>query len=260
MSNLTSTQFLTPTKDQGLQILRVVFTIWILLYHSFNEYILKGAFNIQPHEELEFMRGITNLVLQGFMFISGLLLARGYFNKGKYHDRGKFIKDKFKRLLIPYLFWSLALVVFYNVSGYEVICGAKHLWFLLCLFDLMVMSIIILPALNKTSKIVDIIICTFVLILPAVINQLNFRFVLGLKTSIIYLPSFMVGLFIVKYHLDELFVKMHKLTFYIITSLIFAGATVSIMANSLPYGSLYLHIPYYLAPPRFICADYQMLN
>lgn len=183
-------------KDYGIQILRVVFTVWILFYHSFNEYFLQNPFDIQPHYELEFMRGITNIVLQGFMFISGLLLARGYFNMGKYRNRWEFIKDKAKRLLVTYLFWSLALVVLYNVSGYEVLCGAKHLWFLLCLFDLMILAILTLPALVKTNKFVDSALYFFILFCPAVLNKLNFSPFLGISTSIIYLPSFLVGIYI----------------------------------------------------------------
>lgn len=249
MTDTSTTLTVGQPKDYGIQILRVVFTLWILLYHSFNEYFLKNPFNIQPHYELEFMRGITNLVLQGFMFISGFLLAKGYFRKGKYRNRLSFVKDKAKRLLFPYLFWSLALVIFYNVPTYEVICGAKHLWFLLSLFDLMVLSTILLPAIVNSHKIIDFTIFMVVLFIPPILNKINLPYIFGLKTSIAYLPSFLLGIFIVKYLFDKRFIQMNRLRFGLLTSIIFVCAVTAVLSRSLPYGSLYLHLPYYFAPP-----------
>lgn len=76
-------------RDVAISILRVVFTIWILFYHSINEYFLSNPFEIHVHSELEFTQGITNVVLSGFMFISGLLIARSYFyRQGMNINRG----------------------------------------------------------------------------------------------------------------------------------------------------------------------------
>lgn len=100
-------------KDTSISRLRVLFTIWILIYHSWNEYIL-GTPNIHQIEDLEILRGITNLVLEGFVFISGFLVATGYFNLGKYEDKAKFIKGKIRRILLPYLGWALLGTLIYS--------------------------------------------------------------------------------------------------------------------------------------------------
>ncbi len=88
--------------DHNISRLRVLFTLYIVLYHSVDDYFLGHMDTIHPHEELEFLRGITNFVLQGFVFISGFLMARGFFCYGKYSNKFKFFIDKTQRLLIPY--------------------------------------------------------------------------------------------------------------------------------------------------------------
>lgn len=42
---------------------------------------------------------------------------------------------------------------------------------------------------------------------------------------------------------------MSALKFYGITSTVFIFAIIVVLSKSLPYGSLYMHIPYYFTPP-----------
>lgn len=193
-------------KDYNISRLRVIFIIWILIWHSVNGYVLRDSLvDIHYHEELEFLRGITNLVLQGFVFVSGLLFARGYVLRGKYSDTRKFIIDKVKRLLLPYMFWCLALYVLYSVPMMNIICGAKHLWFLLMLFDVFVLAIFAMPFLVKsTIKTDTCLMIMFCVLLPAITMQIHYiPNVLGLKTALSYLPPFLIGIIYVKYDFDN---------------------------------------------------------
>lgn len=102
---------MSTTKDFNISRLRVAFTIWILIYHSANQYFIQNPlFDIHVHEGLNFIRGITSLVLQGFVFISGILMARGFLLRGKYRDKVHFCIDKAKRLLIPYLIFGGGII------------------------------------------------------------------------------------------------------------------------------------------------------
>ncbi len=88
LSSVKNNLATTMPRDFAISILRVVFTIWILFYHSINEYFLSTPFDIHSIPELEFTQGVTNVVLSGFMFISGLLITRSYFYRQGKHQSG----------------------------------------------------------------------------------------------------------------------------------------------------------------------------
>lgn len=78
----------------------------------------------------------TNLPV--FLMLSGYLYAYLLFVRGKYGDARQFVWGKTKRLLIPYVFWALMLIMFFPLEHH---CLANlpvnfcHLWFLLMLFE-----------------------------------------------------------------------------------------------------------------------------
>lgn len=233
--------------DFNISILRVLFTLWILFFHSFNEYLYPDSgFNIHYHENLEFLRGITNVVLYGFAFISGLLMARGYIYKNKYRNKWLFCFDKCGRLLLPYIFWSLILIIFFRVTWYQVFCGAKHLWFLLMLFDIMLAAVFVMPIIVKTGKYTDISILATLSLLPTLIGKYDIiPYVLGVKNAISYTMPFVIGILVIKYRLEDYFKQLPKLPFYCISIVVITCAILSILTPSMPMGSLYMNIPLY---------------
>lgn len=250
-------------KDYNISRLRVIFIIWILIWHSVNGYVLQDSLvDIHYHEELEFLRGITNLVLQGFVFVSGLLFARGYILKGKYTDTKKFIIDKVKRLLVPYVFWCLALYLLYSVPLMNIIYGAKHLWFLLMLFDVFVLAIFAMPFIVKSSTKSDIcIMIVFCVLLPAIIMQIHsIPNVLGWKTALAYIPPFLIAIIYVKYDINKWLNRIGGGKFGTLFMMISMITLMFIFSKYLPFGALYMHLPNYLFLPLFYSLFWRMFG
>lgn len=80
---------------------------------------------------------IINVAMPMFTFISGYLFEYLFKNKGKYRDFLSFIKNKVKRLLLPYLIFGIIFMITTNdFRPYDLIFkGAYwHLWYLPRLF------------------------------------------------------------------------------------------------------------------------------
>lgn len=236
------------SKDYCVSRLRVVFTIWILLYHSWNEYILNDVrFNIHQIPSLEIIKSITFLVLKGFVFISGILLAKGFFERGKYQNKTKYCLDRGKRLLLPYFFWSFFGVLIYPTPPHNIVYGWQHLWFLLMLFDVSVIGIVIIPLLRKSNYIVDAIFLYSLIVLSAVLNKCDFiQNYLGIKGAVGYMTSFFFGVICVKYKLCDKLANSTKWIFYPIFMTVTTLTLIVMLCQSIPFGSFYDSIPGYM--------------
>ncbi len=234
------------TRDYGLSILRVAFIVWIVVFHSLNWYVSMNPFDIHIHPSLEFIMGITIMVLFGFMYISGMLFAKGYF-AGKYRDKQRFLAKKSKRLLVPYIFWAVCLVLLYSVSWMDVICGAKHLWFLLCLFDLMVIHVFLMPLIAKTSRFIDFVLLSCYLVFVIVTYFIEIPNLLRLQTAIRYMPAFLVGIYVIKYNLVKCLMEIGRFKFYVLTAVVIAAQVIIIVSPILRFATLYMCVPHCLA-------------
>lgn len=87
--------------------------------------------------------------VEGFTLISGYIYYYIKYEKEGYQDFRKYIKNKFKRLLVPYiaisLFWVIPIrTFFYSYSLIDVVKdyalgeSPSQLWFLLMLFNVFV--------------------------------------------------------------------------------------------------------------------------
>lgn len=93
------------------------------------------------------MRFIYSFHMPLFMFVSGAVYHRCIL-AGKYKEIPKFVVKKFRRLMIPYLFWGICWVtpvmvllgfteqspLKYIVEGILLCRNSRHLWFLWALF------------------------------------------------------------------------------------------------------------------------------
>ena len=236
--------------DNNISRLRVLFTVYILFYHSVDDYFLGHLDTIHPHEELEFLRGITNFVLQGFVFISGFLMARGFFCYGKYSNKFKFFIDKTQRLLIPYFVGGALLCALYSVSWTEVFYGAKHLWFLLMLFDVMLVAVFSFTLLKESNRLVDVSIFFILIILSSFVHKYSdLPNLFGWQTALSYIPAFLTGTFMVKYKFDEKLLNMRKIIFYSSFYIVLIFAVSFVFMQSLPFGLFYMHLPNYALLP-----------
>lgn len=141
--------------------------------HSTRMYTGYGA--ISGYEVNKVLKSITEFIygfhMPLFIALSGFVFAM-CIDIGKYRDKKKFVINKFKRLVIPYLFFGILyvapIVVLLNITNdsYFVYCvrdiifgqDSRHLWFLTTLFLIFMVAMFLKPRDLKTS-IVTIFIC-----------------------------------------------------------------------------------------------------
>ena len=126
-----------------ITIMRAILALLIVFMHSFTCYNggwaePKGFIQIPLYKWLS--RFSFAFTLQGFVFISGYLFAFQRITLNREEKFKKLIYNKFKRLIIPSIIFSVVyFVVFYEYKGvlravYEIINGCGHMWYLPMLF------------------------------------------------------------------------------------------------------------------------------
>lgn len=225
--------------DYNLSRLRVIFTIWIVFFHSFNELTkIPPSYSINHHAGLEWIQDLTTLVLQGFVFISGVLHWGGYFYKGKYRKKSVFINDKAHRLLLPYAIWTLLLIALYSVGITEAVCGAKHLWFLLMMFDVMVLATVILPITAKAKVYADMLILVCLIATSFVVPKISVPNILGVKSCAEYLPAFFIGVLFAKYNIARKLDNMRTVPICALFVLAIVSCAVITNISNMPFVSI----------------------
>lgn len=124
-------------KLQNIVILRSFAIIAVVLYHSYCPWMSSWNWYECPIRNLYSFIFETILVgrMPLFVLVSGYLFSYLYFARGKYHSFVDFIKNKFKRLLVPCIVFTGLLCVCLQVNYMFVfIYGGYHLWFLKMLF------------------------------------------------------------------------------------------------------------------------------
>lgn len=132
--------------------LRVIATLLVVFYHTICPYttiwacpdICKVNF-IQVFAEF-----LNNVHLPLFFTISGYLFARKI-HSGQILEIREFIKQKVKRLVVPFMFWSIiSTLIFPNQGLFQfVLYGASYLWFLGSLFLIFMFFIFFVDALTR---------------------------------------------------------------------------------------------------------------
>lgn len=144
-----------------------------------------------------------------FVFISGFLYGYMYLERGKYRNVQSFLINKFQRLLIPYFFWGILMIVSMpkvQITWINVFTGVCHLWFLMMLFEIFVIMVLFnhLIRVEFSTKYMDfaIIIVSFML-LYVWKNITTHHYALGIEATLYYLPAFLVGFYYAKYRRDN---------------------------------------------------------
>ena len=136
-------------KNYGLlldvAIIRPILVVLVVFYHAFAIY--SGGWDpIDGFPEIRAYWWLDKLsyafMLELFVFISGYVFGYQVRIKGKNYLLGKkLFVNKFKRLIIPSIFFSLLyLLLFQNVNQpigetlYDILSGVAHMWFLPMLF------------------------------------------------------------------------------------------------------------------------------
>ena len=123
--------------------IRLILILLLVVYHSF---IIYGGGWSRPagYEDVECYSWISkfsySFFLEAFVAISGYIYAYQIFDKKRDLPFGKFVVNKFKRLIVPsIIFGTVYYFMFYEVKSpanaiYSIINGVGHMWFLPMLF------------------------------------------------------------------------------------------------------------------------------
>lgn len=142
---------------------KVVLMLLVCFYHS--SVYWSGGWFAAPAVPSTFLALVASWLnsfhIYGFTFVSGYLFYYLKFEKNKYQDKKKFVFNKVKRLLIPFVFASIVWVVpwyiFYNgflyveiIKKYVFAIAPSQLWFLWMLFWIFVIAISLPERIYKT--------------------------------------------------------------------------------------------------------------
>lgn len=131
-------------------VMKIGATILVVIGHITKFYIPEGGVvSVSPNMALGLIaKWIYLFHMPLFVFISGAIYSFNLNQQRKYRDFSCFFKKKFKRLIIPYLFWGIFFVTpvmvgfkFTNLSIAQYVFGcilmggdSRHLWYLWTLF------------------------------------------------------------------------------------------------------------------------------
>lgn len=157
--------------------------------------------------------------VSGFVLVSGYLYYYLRYEAGKYKDSRKFFLNKFKRLIIPYIFVSLVWVIpfavyfyHYGISdifvNYMLGTSPSQLWFLLMLFNVFAVVYPLSDYIAKSRVITVIGLATISYVLGFVVSYIS-KGIFQIGTSFSYLPYFVIGFLFRKYWSN---IKNKKLT------------------------------------------------
>lgn len=119
-----------------ISLLRVIAMVTVVLHHALCFY---GAWFPYDGSQsyLHFTMALKDVNMPMFVFLAGFIYAYLRLTHGKYNDTDDFIVGKIKRLLLPYLLWSIVLLTPLNlamVGARTIFYGIWQMWFLLMLF------------------------------------------------------------------------------------------------------------------------------
>lgn len=121
--------------------IRLILILLLVVYHSF--IIYRGG-HPAGYEDVACYSWIAkfsySFFLEAFVAISGYIYAYQIFDRKRDLPFGKFVVNKFKRLIVPsIIFGAVYYFLFYDVKSpvnaiYSIINGVGHMWFLPMLF------------------------------------------------------------------------------------------------------------------------------
>lgn len=233
--------------DSYISILRIIATFIIVLCHCFGYY---GTWPSMYPDAIclktgPFFNYICQFALVVFVVISGFLYAELFIDKGKYSNTLSFVLNKFRRLIVPYLIWSIVSILCMLEPDpiLRILTGCHHLWFLLMLF-----GCFILIRLIDKKRLSNIKLCVGRVIFTILLYPILYHTFDGLinvfcwRSILEYMPCFLSG--ILMYNVF----KNDNLSIPYIYIYIFACTFFSILIYSvdIPFSSFYKFVPFIL--------------
>jgi hypothetical protein len=149
MSDMTDTK---KTRLDDVNIIRPIVIVLLVLMHSFTMYAHEWPFPEGIHDVRAYywvQRISFSFMLEMFVFVSGYVFAFQIYERGKVFSLKSLINNKFRRLLLPSMFFSTLYILLFThplsiKRIYSVIVGAGHLWFLPVLFCCFIVTFLLL--------------------------------------------------------------------------------------------------------------------
>ena len=221
-------------------ISKAILIVLVVFAHATRMYTDVGAFS--PVRQSEVLKNVTTFIYQFhmpvFMCVSGAIYGYGI-DSGKYEKYFKFVGQKFKRLIIPYLFVGILIVVptvkytgldnktFLNQVLYNIILAKdnRHLWYIIALFWIFVLCGLFRKVLRRDSIIIFGIVFVVAYVLRRYAYLVN---VLALGSALTYFIYFIMGIYFNKV-LNKLMkkgIKWNKYRFLVYILLGLSGAAM----------------------------------
>lgn len=180
-------------KSTVYNCLKVLLTFLVVFAHASRMYTGKGV--ITPVLSSNTLTLITNFIysfhMKLYMAVSGMVYGLCVIEYKKYQDSFKFIINKAKRLMIPYLFWGIVLVapvmvachftdrtyLSYVFDGIILANDNRHLWYIIVLFYIFCVFAVIRKWIERINPIIILVICLLVsyyqnkIVLPLSLNS-----------------------------------------------------------------------------------------
>ncbi len=150
-----------------------------------------------------FASWVVSMALPFFFFISGYIYLYIYINNGKYKNWKAFIFNKFNRLIVPAVTWTVIYLILLPIrySASELLSGIRHLWFLPTLFCLFIFARLITPLLlAKHNPIVDAIFTVVLIVLAYAAGHVFYDLLPGKIFT--YISFFVSGMVLFKHQLS----------------------------------------------------------
>lgn len=216
-------------KKEYISNLRVLATFSVILLHTAADFVLRfGEMPLNVWHVANLWDAITRFCVPVFVMISGAVLL------GRDEDLGAFMRKRLNRIIIPFLFWSIVYVVYYNYSWlfrYSILSTAKltiievfkgaavHLWYLFMIIGIY----LFIPIIRKWTIVFKENEIRFFLVMWMVTVLVSFFNVELLKKfNLIYFSSFL-GYLILGYYLDKIALVNIRLWLWVSVALIVVG-------------------------------------
>lgn len=185
-------------------IIKAFTTFLVVAAHGARMYTGEGV--VQPYNRSSFLSSLCNIIydfhMPLYICVSGMVYGLCIDGYGKYENGREFIKNKFLRLLIPYLFFGIlyvapVMVLFhftgdsylkYCIYGILLVRDSRHLWYLVVLFGIFCVCALARKQLQKRSPLV-----VFSILLALLAVTWKLPNVFQIKKIIYYLPFFYLG-------------------------------------------------------------------
>ena len=206
-----------------IALLRVLATFSIVVWHTYCSYICWNVAETPANSFYKdfFTRVFPDANMPLFTFIAGYLFCYLLKEKGKYQNFKDFLKNKTRRLLVPFLVLGFTInLCEYGKDIVDILYGTpNHLWYCLMLFYVFIVCWLVNRYFSWKGG-AFMMLVSFLIVLYGR-SALSIRFPLGL-----YLPLFYYGFFYAGFLFREKF-EARILGSKLIIALIFCGYVVS---------------------------------